>query len=538
MIKILFITLLTFTISAEEIQFSGKLLSQIQKEKVQVVKQGENDYKIELLKNNFPSTELYLDFEADKASELKDKNGNYEIEASRYVIETRTAPYGKRYASFTNRDSYIAVSSNKNRILGQTQIKEPFYISFFIKSGESEQNSILFSKIYLTSGKKYGLECKILNSRINYTFHNMFSFENGKTKTISMESPEKLTTTKWTHVVLTLNPVTGRVALYENGNEKAEFQAELSESEPTIPSFGFHKRDTSPLIIGRDYYGKLDDFIISIGEPLDVSKLSLPYSDVKLDEPTGFVSQARGNAISKVIKTKYSKSIPQYLIPETEIPEGSHLEVQYRFSEEPFEEKANSPSWKHLEKNFNDTHKSSFFQYFQWKVILRANHSGTKSPSLKKLTLKYRESIPPNPPFGFKLSSLDSESLKVCFQWSANHEKDVNSGGGYLLHYGITPERMIGTIVYNDKGNKFGETKEENILGDCVDNSVIEKNLVLSQKTRTFPFFRNGITYYFRLSAYNNKFPLSYYTAGETIGIDQKSKSSKSISGSFKTISN
>ncbi|HMZ60459.1 MAG TPA: hypothetical protein PL048_16900, partial [Leptospiraceae bacterium] len=106
--KLLISVLALFLIQSSEFKFgsdSDHKFQGLKKNKVIVVKTGVNDFRLELAKNKHKSTELFLDFENKNSSDLKDLNGNYEINDSLYSVSEGKTMYGKRYASFTTRES-------------------------------------------------------------------------------------------------------------------------------------------------------------------------------------------------------------------------------------------------------------------------------------------------------------------------------------------------------------------------------------------------------------------------------------------------
>ncbi|MCB1179072.1 MAG: hypothetical protein KDK36_15915 [Leptospiraceae bacterium] len=532
--------------------------SSLKRSKVSIVKVENNKYRLELAKIEEKDEDLLLDFENKKSSDLKDKSGNYSIKFSQYSVLEDKAPAGKRYAAFTTRNSQIKINARGKGVLGEKVISSPFYVGFFIMPGELEQNSKIFYKTYITGSKKYGIECIIENNRLAVRFHNMFFYKVGETKTYTLKSPEKLQSNEWTHVVISVNPNLGKAELFENGIEKDSFLATYSESDSTSLLVGFHEYDTNPLVIGKDFYGKLDHFMLGRGEVEDVSQLIYPFAAVKYDERVKFPSHLRGYAVSKVIKTKYSNSIPFDLKFDSETPNGTSLEVLYRFSDEPFEEDSQTPKWNHYNKktfkeNLKKLHiskkedpdrkaKSNLnFQYFQWKVNMRSDYSGNLTPSLTSLDFKYLESVPPAKPYNIRVSSYDHENLKVCLMWNSNHERDVIKGGGYMIHYGLSPNRMLGTLRLNPDNSKITGTQKKGegsykALEQCIDNTLINFNANL-HKDKNLLTFRNGITYYFKVSAYNDKYPILEESAelDYRVGLDQKSPPSDPVLFTFKT---
>jgi hypothetical protein len=523
-------------------------LKKLKKENILVKDIGSHEERLELSKNKIFANELYLDFENKKPSDLKDKNNNYDIIESIYTPQEGKSILGKRYASFTTKESNIKVLSGDGKLLSKTLISEPIYFSFFVMPGDLEQSSTIFLKSYITGGKKFGIECKILNSKIEVFFHNFFYYTSVETKSLQLVSPDKLRSKVWTHVLISYQPLTGETILFENGIEKDKFFAIRSSNDPTPLLAGFHKYDSSPLIIGKDFYGKIDNYQIGRGELPDVQKLNIPYQPVNYDQDIKIASHSRGSAFSKVFKTQNSHSIPTNIEAKVSVPDGTSLELFYRFSEEPFEENSSFPEWRFYDQNsFHKTESKTFFQYFQWKVLMRSDSLGMKTPFLSNFKLNYKESLPPNPPFGLQVISVNHDKKEVCLKWNSNHEADVIEGGGYMIHYGVSSDRIVGTIIIGDDGKpilglkmdgsdegvKLKDQVKKNYqsLGFCINNNVIQKNAELL-KDRNLLFFKSGLTYYFKLSAYNNKYNLN---EPDSYSRDQKSLPSKDISMTFRT---
>lgn len=522
-------------------------LMEMKKSKIIYNKVGPSEERLELSKAKFKTTELFLDFENKKPDDLRDKNNNYEVRESVYTPVEFKSTQGRRYASFTTKESQIKVYAGNGKVLNQSLLSSPIFISFYIMPGDLDQSSNVFSKTHITGGRKYGIDCKIINTKLEVTFHNFFYFGENETKTYILESPDKLNSKVWSHIVITLEPTKGVGRLYENGDEKTSFRAIRNRQDTTPLLSGFHPNDTSPLIIGKDFYGKLDNFLIGRGELPDVARMNVPYSDVVYDGDLKQVNQNRGFAYSPVYKTKYSHSLPLQIDYKSNEPQGTYLEIHYRFSEEPFEEDESLPEWKQYDpKEFHNKEKDTFFKYFQWKLVLRSNYNGSESPSLKFFSFKYKDSEPPNSPAGLRVKSIDTQKKEICLQWNSNHEHDVIDGGGYLLHFGVDPNTMVGTISMGPNGKPItgipestdsNETTKNRVkkhylnLESCINNDTIRYNSEFL-KEKNILYFKPGITYYFRITAYNNKFPLG--KREDTIGYDQKSHPSKPTSATFK----
>lgn len=522
--------LFAFQLFSGEFTFETKdEFSKLEKSGIRVSKESAKKYKLELSrKKNLANKELFFDFENNNPSELKDKTGNYTINYSSYAVIGEKNLLGKKNASFAANNSYLSVATNNGRLLDSNHLTESFYISFFMKPGESEENSIILSKTYFTEGRKIGIEFKIINNKIQVQFSNMFKSTKYETVSYELSSEDRLSIDNWTHILVTLEPNSGKYKLFENGKLKSEFEAIAGLNNPTYLPIGFHKNDTSPIIIGKNFFGQLDDFLIATGEP-DIEAISVPFDKVEYDDITKFAFQKKGILYSKVLETKYSNSKLLQLEVLKNVPIGTSLEIYFRVSDFYFDSKDNSIKWNHSEKLEEMLEKG--FKFLQWKMILKSNHDGTKTPHLEKIKFTYLESIPPNKPSGLKILSQKENS--VCLKWTSNHEENVRTNGRYFIHYGVSPDRMVGTITVDKEGKNItglgeGQSLDKNYknLSICVDNDLISVNAV-NKKDKNLLFLKDGLTYYFKISACNENY-------NPNNSNDQKSKLSDPVVVNFK----
>ncbi|MBL0265950.1 MAG: hypothetical protein IPQ05_19330 [Leptospiraceae bacterium] len=177
-----------------------------------------------------------------------------------------------------------------------------------------------------------------------------------------------------------------------------------------------------------------------------------PYRAVAYDDTIKFANQFKGIAFSPVLQTKNSFSKLLSIDPDATKPAGTQLEVHFRISNSFFTEDDSEIEWmdaadikKAMEKDF---------KYLQWKLILRSDYSGKFTPSLNTIRFRYVESLPPNAPAGLKVVENENNPLGVCLKWTSNHEDNVRNGGRYLIHYGVSPERMVGTLTVRSRNKK------------------------------------------------------------------------------------
>ncbi|TGL34602.1 hypothetical protein EHQ52_08880 [Leptospira koniambonensis] len=539
-------------------------------------------------------SDLFLDFEEKEAADLNDKAGGYRILTSSYLPDAAKAHSGKRSAGFVGKRSGIKVSGKTKGILTSPDIKEEFYISFFLLPGNLDKEAILLSKDLYTRGKKFGWDLRIKDEIPILEFRNFFQKADKTHLSLKLAGNSRLSRSDWNHFIIHFKPVQREIVLYINGKETD--RASVSSKEPII-RIGFHPEDSTPFKIGESFYGWLDDFLVSKGSP-DPEVLSTQYDGQKYD-PSSFTADAKfGTAISPVYKTKFSNSIPEAVLLKANVPKSSVLELYFRSSPKIFSKTEEYPAWRSIdlrkiEEEFKEDdpyreteeesspkgksssyripldkvwgNKLSYFKYYQVKVKFKTDSGSKSSPELEALTFSYRETIPPVRPAGLKIVNFDdydpeAQGPKVCLSWTQNPERNVQQKGGYVIHYGVGPNRMVGILKGTSKElakgkmpvlTTKGKTKHpmseylDPILGDdstcpkrndmsgpklcqCIDNRLISLNAEKPEenddedenpkpkkkkpKPRKDPydkkllFFQKGLTYYFKVAAYNSVF--------------------------------
>ncbi|MBE7412271.1 MAG: hypothetical protein L6Q54_14430 [Leptospiraceae bacterium] len=485
---------------------------------ISLVKQKDGQYKLELSKRKIPQSEFLLNFENKEANNLRDVFHHYTIESSFYSVEkSNESILGKRIAGFTGKNHFISLKAEKNTLLGKELISEDFYFSLFVKPEIFEGYNTIFSKTYFSRGKKYSLNLEIVKNKLSLNIENLFSFRSKETKSLYLRSPKTINSSKWTHIIIFFKIKSGEVILYEDGIESV--RNHFPDLEGEEPQLGIHNNDTTPFIIGQNYYGKLDNFLLSKGSP-DFEATSKNYYGLEYDEQNATASQKNGKVFSEVYKTKYSNSFIISLSKKWNIPKDTSSNLFIRISDTPFSQDDTNLQWV-SETKISEIKKQSF-RYFQWMAVLRSNYSGEKSPSLYSVSLNYKETTPPLSPTGLKITNRNHSDLILCLEWDANKEENVKNEGGYIVHYGFSPEKIAGTIFYKNEKKEF--ITSTNL---CMNNNLIHINSDPSME-KNLPFFEKGKTYYFKVSAFNNKF-------NQTTSPDQKSSPSKPISFSFES---
>ncbi len=559
--------------------------------------------KLELTpKDRKEGSDLFFDFEEKEASELADKSGGYKIISSSYLPDSGNIHSGKRSARFAGKRSGVKISGKTKGILTSHDIKEEFYLSFFLLPGTLDKEAVLLSKELYTRGRKFGWDLKIKDELPVLEFRNFFQKEDKTYASLKLVGKNRISRSEWNHLIVHFRPAQREVIFYINGKETD--RTSVSNKEPIV-RIGFHPEDSTPFKIGESFYGWLDDFLVSKGAP-DPETISSAYEGQKYD-PSSFTAETKfGTALSPVYKTRYSNAFPDSVSLQAKIPKSSVIELYLRFSPKIFSRNEEGPAWKSvdlrkIEEEYKEDDPSreteeetvqpgkvssyripldklwkgkvSSFKYYQAKIKFRSDAQAKSSPELNEISFSYRETLPPVKPMGLQITYFDDSdpeaagSPRVCLSWTPNPEKNVKNKGGYVIHYGVGPNRMVGILkgtskdlekgkipVLNTNGKEKHPMSEylDPISGDdsscpkrndmggprlcqCVDNRLISLNAEKPEedleetpkgkkgkrKPRKDPydkkllFLQKGLTFYFKIAAYN-----SYYepeTSGDQL---------------------
>ncbi|WP_246047341.1 concanavalin A-like lectin/glucanase [Leptospira ognonensis] len=501
-------------------------------------------------KENTPTSgEIFLDFEGDVAnpefseSALSHSAKTISVVSSSYISDSKYSIFGKKSAFFSGKRNQIHLGVSGSNFFHAHP--EPFTITIPLYLSEQGASSVVLDKTVFIKGKKYGFSLEIEENRLVFYANQLIMKENGTTVSAVLQSPNTLPRKEWIFISIYFDTISNRILLFQNGYQTAQFEADGSG----IAGIGFPEVDTSNLILAKSYFGNIDGFHIHKGEPLRARDYSR-YHRVKFAEDTKLASHNGSYVTSPVYATKYSHSTLEKWNASMETPKDTQTAVFFRGSNQKFqEEESKGPMWISLEDPKN-TKLLPKFKFHQWKIWLRSDPQGKSTPSLFGLNYQIKEQIPPEIPTNFRVSLSREKAKTVCFAWNSNHEREVQENGGYLIYFGVEPDRMIGTIFVNANQGKIStiDGKSENAdyknLKFCADEDTLISNIYITDEdAKSIPkalldpvfssrhekrgaLFQEGITYYFKIAAYNRFFD-------EWEGRDQKSKLSSPLSVSF-----
>ena len=532
---------------------SGKPFTYFQKNDLQIntVGRGDENIKIKKISYEFKKSDwfenIHLSFdEQDRLDYLKRRfeNTHRLLKAS---YKTRYYPDSVRSsASFESPGHQIWLIPPKYSFLSQTKHLGDFSILFLIKPHTGNKNMNVFYKTGFFEGRKHGISCLFQERHLVFQFYNLFWLSDSSLPLFEIKTKEQLTVSGFHKVLLQYEESKGRLRLFlDSIEQKVVYLTKTGKPGGDRYIARFHPWDKSPLIIGKNFLGALDEMIFS--NRLLPSPYS-PHNDTFSYGATQKIGsrfyQKSGSLTSKVYQIPYSNStISQfdYVVNE---PPGSDIRFYVRFADQPFlpdapefqnpfreiqpQESRESTSFvtEIGQKNIN----TSFYsfkernlgkgKYFQWKAVFYPDPLGKHTPVLDRVRLIFQENPPPSPPQNLEVVS--SERGRVTLRFSRNSELDVLQGGRYHLYYGIKPDEALGVIRYqrvnasekvtiSDKDQLMtDDLRYQNRIQITVDNQMIYENLVYTKTKPYFnyeyPLLQKGISYYFWVTACDNAY--------------------------------
>jgi len=478
------------------------------------------DKSLSIERGNFPLSldekmdSLYISFDKDQLSLQSGTVLKAEYKVKNFPDSIKEA------GSFEYPGHELLVAPADFMFLNKGIQSGDFSIYFRMKVYQQKNTMEIIKKIGYFEGRAQGFRAAWQSEYIYFEFFNFFHGENQVEKKLKISARDKISDTGFHEILLQYKEEDGSLSLYIDRVEQEKiFVTDDKTTRGTILDPGFHRWDNSPLVIGRNFLGALDEMIFS-NKVLSLDSYSGKYPEVSRKGVR--FEQTPGIAVSKVIELPYSASKVETLTYQASIPEGANVDFYYRYSDKVFNEEESEENlpYQLRMKNFIPFRA----RYIQWKAELYSDSTGVQTPVLTKVTFSYQDNLPPRPPEN--LMVVDSENGdNILLAFKRNLEVDVINGGRYLLYYGVRAYEPLGVIKFkelkkSDDGRLLGipvtdndiwvtnDVRYQNMLQIFINNELIEKNLVFYRSSpgqlNEYPLLQKKIPYYFWITACDN----------------------------------
>ena len=519
---------------------------------VNTVGRGNENIKIEKKSYEFDKSDwfesIHLSF--DKGGELDYLNRRFK---DTYVITK--ANFNKKHypdsvhnaASFESSDHQIWLVPPKNSFLNKSTQIGDFSILFLIKPHKDNRNMQIFYKTSFFEGRKHGLSCSLRGKRVVFQFHNLFWLAESSLPLVEIKTKEQLSTARFYKLLLRYQEGKAKLSLFlDSIPQKVLYLTQTGKPNGSRYIARFHPWDKSPLIIGKNFIGALDEIVFS-------NRLIPAKNDIFSYGATHKIGprfkQKSGLLVSKVYGMPHSRSMVSKFNYVAHEPPGSSIRIYLRLSDLPFSsdfpeailpyqkipsKKINNRNLLGLRKNtslktegFNKLAFNNFQaknlgkgKFFQWKAVFYPDPLGEHTPILEQVQVSYQENPPPSPPKNLEVVSVGNE--KIVLRFSRNSELDVLQGGRYHIYYGIRSDEALGVIRYqkvnafekvtiSDKDHvKTEDLRYQNRIQVTLDNQMIYENLVYTKQNPylnyEYSFLQKNISYYFWVTSCDNSY--------------------------------
>ncbi|MDH4200285.1 MAG: LamG domain-containing protein [Spirochaetia bacterium] len=381
-----------------------------------------------------------------------------------------------------------------------------FSVYFRMRPYQLRRRMDVIQKVGLFEGRKQGIYCGWESGKLFFEFFNFFWNHDTPLPDLKISTRDSFQPNRFYSVMLNYKYNDGSLTLYLDGVEQEKIYATSDFSRnATILTPKFHRWDRSPVIIGKNYVGALDDIILS-NHMLSPNVSSGKFNALKKNGSR--ISQTPGVVVSNLIELKSSKSKIQKATFDVSEPGGTEIRFYFRTSDNLFRPEISETAMPFIELTKTALSEARA-KYFQWKAELYSDSTGTTTPVLKSMDLSYTYGKAPQPPR--MLSVLESNNSEVTLEFLRSLEMHVIEGGRYHIYYGIKPYQPIGAIKYKSfEKSENGEMKGIPITDAdrwVTDDQRYQNRIKL---TITNDMIRDNETYFRNKPELSYEFPLLY----------------------------
>lgn len=381
---------------------------------------------------------------------FRDAAGGYDLIPGEAVISRTGARLGQGAAFFRGgKEGLEAVPRPGSFLSGDCGLATDFSIEFWLKPSMVREGETVF--LWKGARKVEGeiipqeIRCYLEGGRLVWDFINIFMPpEQGRFR-LRLEGRERLLPGEWNHHLLRFDAGLGFAEYLLNGIPSASGWATATGREdgrfyqPCLGNTG-----KVLLLLGPGLTGYLDE-------------MRLTRRFVRRPGLRSYPRQT-GWAETGIYDLGYTGSLLEGItVDDLKAPETA-IQYDYRLSDDIFAPDDTRLSWRPLRPG--DTRALGRGRFFQLRVSLSANGTGSVSPLFYGARLVYSPDFPPRPPRFVRAEAGDG---RVTLEWSPVTAPDV---AGYLVYYGTEPGVYWGRgLVQGDSPLDAGNRTEVELTG-------------------------------------------------------------------------
>ncbi len=452
-----------YTASKLELRYGGKtnnwkFTTFLKNTQEQLSRNGSKE--IVLIDNEYMSdgsVDLLIHFNGpNKNTASNDLKDTYTIIKHNFHYDSRRKVFGSAAGKFMHPSNTLILRPKPKSFFNKTQHCGSFTIEFWLNPAILSDGEVIFSKygpvIKNNMISNYsGIICKIERKRLLWELRHIFHKPNytdeldqdTSVRKIKITSPRRIKSKRWSHHALSFDSLSGKLTYYINGREvKSQFITESGQAEDTVLTPKFYPQEKSMLVIGKKFYGFLDEFMISKVSKTSIPKLlRFPKENIRKKHfNTQKYIALDGEVTSKVVDLEMTGSYLKRVKLNVEEKRGSNIILQYRLSQDFFKTDNRVVPWQNIDVNnpaFLIRNKITG-RFFQWQAILKRGENGNFTPVLKEVSFQFNIDKRPSSPKN--LVAFSSEG-RVYLRWRGNIERDI---AAYKIYYGIAKGNYLG----------------------------------------------------------------------------------------------
>ena len=468
--------------------------------------------------------DLTISFNEPPEKLRRDESGKYVISEAFYNFVKDKGSLGGGAANFFRKNHRVVIEAGSRQWLGTCGDTGSFTIEFRIKPATPD--GVIFSRTGYFSGRKTGIEIRVKNYSIITDISGIFEKPDGTRHDLSLGGRHRISSDKWSHFALSYDRLSGRLSHVINGDEISSVYLTATGSpygDVYTPYFVLRDDegelncyDVPRAVIGEGFSGLLDEFRISYKQYDDLEKrTAIAYRDyLKVQEAGRVPLNIEGVVTSPVYDFENTGTKITSFSWDEMLKDDTFIWMEFRISDSRFAYDDHSPGWYRIDNEQKNIYlhrneKGEFLRgrYMQWRAHLVSSPDGRNAPLLSNINMTFQTDHPPAPPRFLEV--LDQPSSQVVLRWRKNVEPDIL---GYKIYYGVYPGRYDGIITRVEGERITNKFSEGDSITVTLTNEIIEENKKRDKRRiLRFPPLRNGVLYYFAVSAYDSYKPDTVY---------------------------
>lgn len=381
--------------------------------------------------DRIPGQRAELDLSFDE-SPFTDASGSYSIVSSSFLSAgSGKARRGAGAALCNTEGKGLTLRGGPGTIFATPGNPGSFSIEFWMQPAVTENGSVLFqwrsSRTDGASSHYQYIRASLFRNHLEWTFSNVWASVTGAPAEVVIAGTKNLIPGQWSLHQLSWDSATGLLEYRLDGSTE-DLRYLTSTGRETGEVYTALFGSAADIEIAPRFSGLVDDFRILRGQSGD-QDLAGRHALLEKYPASG------GRFVTMPIDTgRYNSALLSVTAVQT-VPAGTDIRYFVRGGDSFYEWTDDYPAWVPVDSGELIPDLSG--RFFQAAACLYPDGSGSLTPSVTSLAVKYEEDSPPSPPV--RLSATAGNG-SVRLDWPASIDYDA---AGYLVYYGEQPGEYL-----------------------------------------------------------------------------------------------